>query len=542
MNNHEFTYKGDLPMPRQTRFKCLISLLFFLCVSPFSHSFADQNKLVLFPFSVYSESNMDFLKKGTGDLIETRLSGKGLNVTRSETEMNKTDAVKHSLELSADTYVTGSLTFLGNTISINALLIDVKTGKTLVSYTKADSDKDRLFSHISEFAEQASGTIMKPASEPPVPVAAIEPDAKPVVVPTPAAVAAAPALAASILPQSIILSSGTRRSQDLPYEIYALTIGEVDGDSKKDIIFAERHSFSVASFNDKSLDIKKRVEAETFLDILFIDTFDANKNGIDEIFVTSVHIKSKKVSSSVYEWNGKEFRPIQTELTYFFRAGKSPETGKPLLLGQEQHLSQGVFGESVFEMIWSSGRQSYIPLKTLKTPDKNLFIYGMDSGDIKNNGLLSSLVYLPDERLALFDFKKQSTWKSSGQYGGSNKYIETRDQDTKERFYFPARLITGDFDNNKTQEFATVINTNSTPRIFNNLRNYTQGRVECHEWKSLNFEPIWKTQDVSGYIPDFFIADLDGDGRNNVIYPVVNKGGFIIGKYTTYIVVQPIGF
>ncbi|MFA6011906.1 MAG: hypothetical protein WC799_18080 [Desulfobacteraceae bacterium] len=522
-------------MPRQTFFKCLISLLFFLCVSPFSLSFADQNKLVLFPFSVYSESNMDFLKKGTGDLIETKLSGKGLNVVRSETEMNKTDAVKHSLELSADNYVTGSLTFLGNTISINALLIDVKTGSTLVSYTKADSDKDRLFSHISEFAEQAAGTIKKPVPDPPVPVAATEPEPKPVVT-------AAPVLAAPIKPPSIILTSGTRRSQDLPYEVYALAVGDVDGDEKKDIIFAERHSFSVASFNDKSLDIKKRIEGESFLDILFIDAFDANKNGIDEIFVTAVHIKSNKLSSSVYEWNGKEYHPIQKELTYFFRAGKNPETGKPLLLGQEQHFAQGVFGESIFEMIWSSGRQSYIPLKILKTPEKNLFIYGIDSGDIKNNGLLCSLVYLPDDRLAIFDFKKQSTWKSSGQYGGSNKFIETQNQDTKERFYFPARLITGDFDNNKTHEFATLVNTNSTPRIFNNLRNYTQGRVECHEWKSLNFETIWKTQDVSGYIPDFFISDLNGDGQNDVIYPVVNKSGFIIGKYTTYIVVQPIGF
>lgn len=529
-------------MFKQPFVKGLIFLILCLYTSPLTPLFADENKIVLFPFSVYSESNMDFLKKGTSDLIETKLAGKGLNVVRSESEMNKTDAVKHSQELSAETYMTGSLTFLGNTISINALLIDVKTGTTLVSYAKADSDKDRLFSHISEFADQAAGAIKKPAAESPAPLAVTPTEPKPVVVPTPTVITAAPALAASIPPPTTILSAGTRRSQDLPYEVNALSVGDVDGDGSKDIVFADRHDFSVASFKDKSLDIKKRVEGKNYLDILFIDTFDANKNGIDEIFVTSVHIKSNKVSSSVYEWNGKEYRLLQSELAYFFRAGKNPETGKSVLLGQEQHFAQDVFGESIFEMIWSSGRQSYIPLKVLKTPEKNLFIYGMDSGDIKNNGLLGSLVYLPDDRLAVFDFKKQSTWKSSGQYGGSNKYIETKNLENKDRFYFPARLITGDFDKNNTQEFATLINTNSTPRIFNNLRNYTQGRVECLEWKSLNFETIWKTQDVSGYIPDFFISDLDGDGKSDVVYPVVNKGGFIIGNYTTYIVVQPIGF
>lgn len=211
-------------------------------------------------------------------------------------------------------------------------------------------------------------------------------------------------------------------------------------------------------------------------------------------------------------------------------------------MGQEQNQAQGLFGESVFEMIWSSGRQSYIPLKILKTPEKNLFIYGMETGELKNDGLVNTLVYMENDRLALVDFRKQSSWKSASAFGGTNTYLEIDNQGNRERFYFPPRMISGDFDQNKTQEFAIIASTNATPKIFSNLRNYTQGHVECFEWKNLNFETIWKTQDVSGYIPDFSVTDMDGDGKNDVIYPVVNKGGFIVEKYTSYIVVQPIGF
>jgi TolB-like protein len=504
----------------------------FLILSSAIPCFSETSRVLLPPFSVYSESSMDFLKKGAGDLIETRLSGKDIQVVRTETEMAKNDAMKQAVESSADTFVSGSLTFLGNTISINALLIDAKTGQTLVSYTKADSDKDRLFSHISEFADQAADHLKKPA-----PVADVKPDA-----PVAAPVVPVPAAPVVVPPSSSVLTAGTKRSQDLPVEITALAVGDVDGDKTMDIVYSDRHNFTVASFKEKSLDIKKVVEGKNYLDILFVDTFDANKNGLPEIFVTSVHIKTNKVSSTVYEWNGKDFQILKSDLPYFFRAGKSPETGSSMLLGQEQHMAQDIFGDAIFEMIWSAGRQNYIPLKTLKIPEKNLYIYGMDTGDLKNSGMISSVVYLPGDHLAVVDFRKQSSWKSPIPYGGSYKFIEPKAQENNERFYIPPRLLAGDFDNNKTQEFATIVNTNSTPKMFSNLRKYVQGRVECLEWKSLRFETLWKTQDVSGYIPDFAIADMNGDGVNDVVFPVVEKGGFFLGKDSTYIVIQPISF
>ncbi len=526
---------------------CFHALILVLLLSA-APAFADRNTVLLFPFSVYSETSMDFLKKGTGDLVETRLAGRGLRVIRSDSEMDKNDAMKQAINQSADTFVVGSLTFLGNTISVNALLVGTKTGDTLVSYVKADSDKDRLFSHVTEFADQAAGRLVK-APEAPVPVAESavktappEPAAPPVaaapVVPAPAVTP----LAFPAAPASLVLTSEPRRSEDLPGEITSLCAGDVNGDSVMELVYAERHSFTVASFSGKTLNILQKVECKNFLDILFVDAFDANKNGLHEIFVTALHVKTGRVSSTVYEWNGKSYAMVREDLPYFFRAGKSPETGQPMLLGQEQHMARDIFGESIFEMIWSAGRQNYIPLKTLKTPAKDLNIFGMDTGDLKNNGVVTSVVYLPNDHLAVVDFLKQSSWKSPEPWGGSSKYIEPKNQDTRVRVYIPPRLVAGDFDKNKSQEFVTLVNTNSTPKIFNNLRKYVQGRVECLAWKSLRFETLWKTQDVSGYIPDFAIGDADGDGTDDVIYPVVNKGGFFSNKDISYIVVQPIAF
>jgi hypothetical protein len=455
--------------------------------------------------------------------------------------MTKEDAEKFAQEASVAGLISGSLTFFGNAISINATVVEPRSGKNLVTFAKTDSDKDKLFAHISEFADQAAGAFVKTLPEA-VPVEkAPAAEEKTGIIPAPV-VPVPPAAVVPAAPPSLVLTKDIRRSQDIDAEVGALAVGDVDGDGKQDIVFSERHRFTVASFTDKTLDVKKKVDIKNYLDILFIDAFDANKNGIDEIFITAVHSKTSKLSSIVYEWNGKEFQPIKTELPYFLRKGKSPETGKTVLLGQDQSLVQGVFGESIYEMIWSAGRQNYIPLKVMKTPEKNLYIYGMETGDLKNDGQLSTIVYMNNDRLALIDFRKQSSWKSPKPFEGTDKYIESNVMDKTERYYFPPRLLAGDFDNNKTQEFAMAVNANSSPRIFNNLRNYTQGRVECFEWKNLSFETVWKTPDVSGYIPDFYIADLNGDGVNDVIYPVVTKSGMVFTKYVSYIVVQPVGF
>ncbi|GAG74886.1 unnamed protein product, partial [marine sediment metagenome] len=50
----------------------------------------------------------------------------------------------------------------------------------------------------------------------------------------------------------------------------------------------------------------------------------------------------------------------------------------------------------------------------------------------------------------------------------------------------------------------------------------------------------WKTREISGHISDYTIADIDNDGRDELVFSVVSKTGSVLGEAKSYLVSQEI--
>ncbi|MBU1171745.1 MAG: VCBS repeat-containing protein [Proteobacteria bacterium] len=481
---------------------------------------AESERILVFPFSIHSETPMDFLKSGLGDLIETQLSAKGFTVVRSDKETDKAEAIKQASEQSMDSLVMGSLTFLGERISINTFWIDTATGKTRIAFSRIEPDKEKLFEDMEAFTDQ------------------IHPEKNDTVA-SPPAQAIAPLPVKSDAPSSA-LTGPLVRSPRIEAEINAVAIGDVNGDGKKQIVVTDRHSIFIEHFQEGVFSLETRLEGKSYLINLFVDTFDSNHNGIDEIIVSAVHSRSNQVSSYAYEWDGKTYALIYQNMDFFFRTGKRPDTGERALLGQQQYFTNKVFDDKIMTMGRDTAGKSYIPIETCAMPDKNLNIYAFDTADIFNKGSLLTLTYTPSDYLKILDFKGEESWLSSDRYGGSNKFTEPLKQTDQERMYFSVRIMAGDFDKNGKIDVVTLLNKNSSPRMFSNLKNFVEGSVECMTWDTLGFKTQWSTQKISGYIPDFYIDDVDSNGVNDLVYCLVPKKSSFIEKQISYIVVQPI--
>ena len=59
-------------------------------------------------------------------------------------------------------------------------------------------------------------------------------------------------------------------------------------------------------------------------------------------------------------------------------------------------------------------------------------------------------------------------------------------------------------------------------------------------WNKVNMKEVWTGEEVSGYISDFSLADLNGDGRLEAIYAMVTSTGITQAK-SSNIVVEQIG-
>ncbi len=72
------------------------------------------------------------------------------------------------------------------------------------------------------------------------------------------------------------------------------------------------------------------------------------------------------------------------------------------------------------------------------------------------------------------------------------------------------------------------------------FRKYTRGRVIALRWNKVNMKEIWTGEEIGGYISDFSLTDLDGDGRLEAVYAMVVSTGFAQTK-SSNIVVEQIG-
>lgn len=482
---------------------------------------AETGTLLLFPLTIHADTPMDFITQGAADLMDSRLSERGFTVTRAEAPADRSQALARASELNRDALITGSLTFLGQSVSISLWLIDARSADTLLAFSRVEPDKSTLFEALTEFTAQVS-LGQTPKSEP-APTRT-ETD-RPSPAPEP----------------STVLGDQPVTSPKYPTEIIALNTGDVDGDGIRDIVFADRHQVFVQPFKDGTFGQALPLAKLTYLTILFVDTHDGNGNGIDEIIVTAVHSRNRQTASCVFEWDGKDYVQTAKNLDFFFRKGKRPDTGAPVLLGQEQHFANGYFADTISIMAWDPKTNQYVAESSCPLPDTGMNLFAFDTADLFNTGRLLTVSYTPSDHLRVLDLAGEESWLSSDRFGGSAAYIEPRKPSEQERFYLPMRLWAGDVDKDGKSEVITVVNQNATPRMFSNLRNFVEGQVVALTWKGLTFDTRWTTQALPGYIPDFTLADLDGDGQAELIYAVQPKKAAFLSKQTSSIIIQPLG-
>ena len=116
---------------------CLIFLLLILFLIPQAHS-QELKKISILPFEVYSSGNSDAIKESLyKNLVEEFKKEKLVQIIpadaflKSNIKMDETQAIKNGKSLDADFVIIGSLTQLGETLNIDAKIVDVAKGNIL---------------------------------------------------------------------------------------------------------------------------------------------------------------------------------------------------------------------------------------------------------------------------------------------------------------------------------------------------------------------------------------------------------------------------
>jgi hypothetical protein len=461
-------------------------------------------------------------------------------------------------KLQADYVLFGSLTVFGNSVSIDAKMVDVSGKQEPVPFFAQTSSMGEVIPQINKFATdinekvfgrsvarpaatasaQSAGTIPAPQTQSSQPAfdthmnpekmmqEGIQPEASapaPVAgpsgqTPNPAFVALAPAAA----------NNGRTfwKSRNFKGLITGIAVADVDHDGKKETVIVTEKQVSVYRMERNRLVKVAEIANTRTSSYLSVDVADINGNGTPEIYVSSLGPGKKTVDSFVVEYSGTKYKIISKDNPYYFRVATTIDRGT-ILLGQQQRFGDSIFAGAIYQMDWQGDKLAPGPQLL---PGRKANLIGLAYGDITRSGQSAIIAYSDWDRLRIYNPSGEMIWEDPDRTGGNTAYfnLSKNDPDMENKQFYPLRIRITDINHDGKPEVMVARHEELAKNMLKNFRSFSKGQIECLEWDGLGLVPKWKTQEFAGRVSDFLVGDFNNDGRDELLISVVAKEGSIM--------------
>jgi hypothetical protein len=346
-----------------------------------------------------------------------------------------------------------------------------------------------------------------------------------------------------VAPSAAMPGSGLILGPDFDATMRAVAVGDLTGDGQPAVAVADGSRIQIFTV-EKGRTFRHLWTGErSGNNILGLDIADVNGNGRAELFVTNYY--GRRLNSYVLEWQGSEMVPVWRDVPLYFRI-LAPQ-GKPVLYAQS-NSGDKPFAGPVSRLEWRAGK--YHVADALNLP-RDVFVYGMTVGDMFNRGGQQVARIDESNRLVIYE-GGQRRYRSSHRFGGTELYLDFEpanysasvaakmDQEQRQRVYVEGRLQVADVDGDGKNELVLFENIPSPGYLFEDLRVYEKGKLSSLQWNGQFIEVVWESQELEGYIADFTLVSLNGDGALDIVLLVVHPTLLGYGTGRSSLLVYPL--
>jgi TolB-like protein len=523
----------------------------------------DKYTVTVLPFTLNSAENIDYVKKGITEMLSTRISVPNkIEVTNKDVvleelkksnikEITLVDVYKLGNKLKSDYVVWGSITKIGNSLSIDGKLIDIVTSKSDIGIFTQSQNLDEVIPKINDFSQRIVQHILGTSSQQAAPTVAAAGAAKPTapgvsresqIIAGMKAGGKRGTLTSAINPDFINAPDPFNRqgfwmSQKILTEFKGMDIGDINGDGLNEVVVIDKNNVYIYQKAGNELKLLEKIPGKSYDNYLAVDVADINKDGVKQIFVTSLN--NTLLDSFVLEFKNGKYVKIASDIRWFLRVLDTP-SGIPILIGQGYGFDKP-FDTPIHEIVWRDGK--YVDDQKMKIP-LGLSIYGLTIDNLGTGGsgekiiALDELDYLcifekttkPLTRMFTFGFSNNDLiWRSDDVFGGSNNYFEnidkTRPEENEKSAFVNLRIHTYDTNKDGKKEIIIVKNLSSVGRVFKHLKLFTSSEIYNLEWDGMGMAENWRTKKINGYVADYCIKDIDNDGKPEIVLALVLSVG-----------------
>ncbi len=506
---------------------------------------AAPSRVVILPFTANSKNDVSFLVKGVRDMLATRLTWQD-KVAVVEPDLvapaaakikppyNEDKARQLGKSLGAQVVVYGSLTVVGQSVSVDAALVKVD-GDTppLTAYVQT-SDLDSVIPRINDFAQRINAEVFQRPEAVAAQKKADEATRKMVggeEKKEERAMETGEGTALDQLPENMsplnplflktlsgVDSDRYWRSPRINGTITSVAVGDIDGDGKNELLVLLPDSLRIYRLAGEHFALIHEFKNGPTGIYLYVDVADIAHHGRPQIFISNLN--NKLADSFVLEWQDGGLRMISKPQNIYYRTQARPGGQGQMLFGQRTAVDSPFFGP-VWEMKWDG--KDFVPDKEIPMPQMgNVFNFAM--ADLNGSGKSQMVMVGHSYDLRVFTSDGDLTWTSAEAYGATGKFIpfqaKTGHDEDESWWYLPGRIIPVDMHGDGRQEVVVVRNMDRADGLLGKMRMFYQGTIYDLYWNGMQLVENWRTPNISGYLPDYAVGDVGNVGRPALIMAV----------------------
>lgn len=521
----------------------LLALVLLLLVP--TYGWSKTVRLMVLPWKVNSAEKMEFLKDAMVEMLSSRLgSNASVEVIRPDevrsavpgtVEITERTAVEAGKKLKADFVLYGSLTVLGKAVSLDAKLLNTADGKTTPFFSKAEGLESvvGMADKLSGDVLAASGALaaaLPPAVVAPPPVTGVE--VKKTLPPAEAPQKGNGGFITKAEPEKTPVEWKSAKMDGM---YISMTAADLDKDGVKEIFLLRKKSLTIARIKGAGLETVKEIPAGA-ADFIDLSSIDSDGDGASEIYVSA--LINNRPQSSVVEFKENDYRVTITGVKWLSKA-VTIGAKEPVLVGSLFRGADGFYGD--LRVLKKEGAEVVDkgPFE-IELPRK-VNLYRFDAFDVTGSGKLSLAALDSRDYLDIYKSDEKGGWEkdwtSSEYYGGTLNYIEFSGENSDGR---PAVPVEGRFyhsigKDGKTELIIKRNNPGGLGRRADKAGSFVSGEVVSLSWDGAVLTENWKTKLVTGYISDFFIDDLNGNGSKEIVLLVVEGTEKLFGAPKSYV-------
>jgi TolB-like protein len=487
---------------------------------------AAPKTVAVLPFTMNSPRDLTFLQNGLFSMLSSRLSDSGkvevldratvdAALAGSPADLTQDRARDIGKGLGADYVLFGSLTHFGDSVSLDAAMVDVTGDKPALTFFEQSNNMGDVIPLVNTFAGDINRKVFnrsidnelyaQPAQEGPQAPGGFQSSGQ----------------GGFVNLQQPGGGGGFATHLSLDEVITAMAVGDLTDDGTLQVVAATDSTLMIHRMSDSQLVLEKQLEYSTNNRIVALDIADINGNGYPEIFVTSLTIHLDGLQSFVVEYNGTDYVTRVDNQHYYYRVIKDPD-GSQVLMGQR--TGKDPFDGSVY--ILQADGTGYTRQKEVRLP-RNTSVLSLAKGPVTAESMDDYVMINRFGRLVVANDGGSEEWESTEKYGGTAHVwlMPQNDPDGsyRERVYIHPRTRFYDMTGDEKLEILAVQNNEFGGGAVGRYKRFKDGNVQVLSWNGIALAPLFQSHALQGWISDFAIADIDADGNNELIVSVVTQ-------------------